>query len=100
MAYFDSEKNKAIWERRLSELGREKARRAENGYKPQPGRTLQSAAQSEAVIRPKVRIITFEQLVEKEQAKHRLSMQQAKKARVAENTMAPVVKEQKGMTKG
>lgn len=100
MAYFDSEKNKAMWERRLSELSREKGRRAENGYKPQASRTLQTAGETSLQQRPKVRIITFQQLIEKEEAKHRRALQQAKKARVAENTMAPAVKEKKGMTKG
>jgi len=95
MAYFDSEKNKAMWEKRLMELGREKNRRAETGYKPQSDESRAALIENSMTQRPMVRIITFEQLVEKEQRKHRLAMQQAKKARVAENSMSPFVKEQK-----
>ena len=95
MAYFDSEKNKAIWEKRLTELGREKTRRAENGYKPRPNESLMAVSENSIINIPMVRIITFEQLIEKEQRRHRLAMQQAKKARVAENTMSSPVKEQK-----
>ena len=35
MAYFDSPKNRAMWERRLADLRVEKERRKEEGYMPQ-----------------------------------------------------------------
>ncbi|MDO4265438.1 MAG: hypothetical protein Q4C63_03110 [Eubacteriales bacterium] len=34
MAYFDSPKNRAIWERRLSELRQEREYRRETGFRP------------------------------------------------------------------
>lgn len=37
MSYFDSPKNKAIWERELRELRKEKREREVNGYKPEVG---------------------------------------------------------------
>ena len=37
MAYFDSPKNRAIWERELKGLRAEKERRAKEGYRPQKG---------------------------------------------------------------
>ena len=38
MSYFDSPKNRAIWERELKALRVEKERRAREGYRPQPAR--------------------------------------------------------------
>ncbi len=66
MAYFDSEKNKAIWEKHLASLDEERQRRKENGYKPEKARAVVS---NEPSRKPGVRVINFEQLVAKEQAR-------------------------------
>ncbi|MCR4763561.1 MAG: hypothetical protein K5696_08520 [Lachnospiraceae bacterium] len=78
MAYFDSEKNKAIWAKRLSVLEQERDRRKQNGFKPaQRLKIGGDTAQSEEA-RPGVRIITFEQLVAKEEARHQERVRQAR----------------------
>ena len=64
MAYFDSPKNKAIWKKELEGLRVERARREENGFKPEaidrsvtektaerPGRRKINLAQLEAIER-------------------------------------------------
>ena len=71
MAYFDSEKNKAMWQRHLLELKKEKDRRKENGYKPVPKSSNLVQHDQASEVRPGVRIITFEELIAKEQERHR-----------------------------
>lgn len=46
MAYFDSAKNRAMWNRELAELRQEKERRAIEGYKP--GQTEKTKAAEKA----------------------------------------------------
>lgn len=48
MAYFDSAKNRAMWNRELAQLRQEKAERAANGYKPVEKET--AAAKSKAAV--------------------------------------------------
>ena len=69
MAYFDSEKNKAMWQRRLAGLEQERERRVREGYKPGTQRS-EAKVTDIRQVRAGVRIITFDELVRKEQAKH------------------------------
>lgn len=68
MAYFDSEKNRAMWDKRMSSLKEERERRRETGYKP--GAEVKEASESAAKVKPGVRVITLEELIAKETAKH------------------------------
>ena len=43
MAYFDSAKNRAMWNRELAELRQEKERRAIEGYKPRSAEEIEGA---------------------------------------------------------
>lgn len=65
MAFFDSPKNRAIWERRLSALREEKEERRKNGFAP-TDRENQTEDQKDGQFR---RRITLRQLEEKELAK-------------------------------
>ena len=65
MAYFDSEKNKAMWERHLATLEAEKEKRKESGYKPSAAENTRNTIEK----KPGVRVITFQELVRKEAAK-------------------------------
>ena len=47
MAYFDSAKNRAMWNRELQDLRAERERRATNGYKP-VDKEAKAKAQTEA----------------------------------------------------
>lgn len=62
MAFFDSPKNRAIWERRLSALREEKEERKKNGFAP-TDRDAQTEYQAQS---PPRRKITLKQLEEKE----------------------------------
>ena len=68
MAYFDSEKNKAMWAKRLSMLEQERDRRKAEGYRPMDRN--QAKAQDAAPVKEGVRIITFDELVAKEEKRH------------------------------
>ncbi len=87
MAYFDSEKNRAIWDKRLTQLSAEKLRRQTEGYKPSEAGDVGPVQEAVKAETSKIRIISFEQLVEKEQNRHKAKMQQQKKERTPE--MAP-----------
>ena len=79
MAYFDSEKNKAIWQKRLSTLEKERDRRKLSGYKPTDRRQVNAgAAKAAEETKPGVRIITYEELVAKEEAKARAYRERAR----------------------
>ncbi|MCR4902416.1 MAG: hypothetical protein K6A23_06130 [Butyrivibrio sp.] len=69
MAYFDSEKNRAMWQRHLSDLEVEKNRRKQEGYKPQTNKTSIAEKKEEKIG---VRVISFEQLVAKEAERARI----------------------------
>jgi hypothetical protein len=75
MAYFDSEKNKAIWQKHLASLDEERQRRKENGYKPEKAKAVVADENS---VRPGVRVINFEQLVAKEQARSKARKEMAR----------------------
>ena len=81
MAYFDSEKNRAIWNKRLAQLEKEKELRKLNGYRP--ANQKQAAVQNAAAdfLKPGVTIITFEQLVAKEEMRRRMRLQAERAAR-------------------
>jgi len=97
MAYFDSEKNKAMWEKRLSMLEQERDRRKREGYRPTERRKISSSEnQAQADVKPGVRIITYEQLVAKEEARHKARARAARAARQAQ--MAPAAQAQAGRT--
>ncbi|MCR5118464.1 MAG: hypothetical protein K6B44_02445 [Lachnospiraceae bacterium] len=59
MAYFDSPKNKAIWKKELEGLRAERARREENGFRPE---TVEKAEVQKSADRPGRRRINLEQL--------------------------------------
>ncbi len=85
MAYFDSEKNKAKWAKRLSQLEQEKNRRRTNGYKPtERNRIAQDLkngpGRGQEQLPEGVRIITFEELVAKEEARHQTKVREARAA--------------------
>ena len=67
MGYFDSTKNRALWEKELSDLEGERERRMTEGYKPKRPGTAGSR-DSDAALRsgnnPKVRRINLKELEE------------------------------------
>ncbi len=68
MAYFDSEKNKALWEKRMVGLRGERDRRKLEGYKPDMAGD--NAVMEAAGKNPNVRVITLKELMAKEAARH------------------------------
>ena len=69
MAFFDSPKNRALWDKELENLDAERSRRQTEGYKPQQAvfRTADGgdAAQANPYSNnPKVRRITLNELIE------------------------------------
>lgn len=84
MAYFDSEKNRAMWQKRLATLEKERDRRKMNGYRPSDRRAAQEALRGAEAETPGVRTITFEQLVAKEEARHKEHVRLARAARQRE----------------
>ena len=70
LAYFDSPKNRALWDKELESLDAERERRKEEGYRPkQAGRSAGSAAKTAGgrdryADNPKVRRITLKELEE------------------------------------
>lgn len=94
MAYFDSPKNRAKWERRLAVLREEKIRRQEQGYQPQE----QKEAVMEVNDNPFRKKINFKQLEEIE----RKSMEAARvrrPGRAARREMDGARREMDGMKK-
>ncbi|MBO5504793.1 MAG: hypothetical protein J5969_09985 [Lachnospiraceae bacterium] len=83
MAYFDSEKNRAMWQKRLATLEKERDRRKMNGYRPNDRRAAETSRSLEAET-PGVRTITFEQLVAKEEQRHKEHVRLARAARQRE----------------
>ena len=83
MAYFDSEKNRAMWQKRLATLEKERDRRKMNGYRPNDRRAADASRSLEAAT-PGVRTITFEQLVAKEEQRHKEHVRLARAARQRE----------------
>ena len=59
MAYFDSPKNKAIWNKELDGLRAERARREENGFRPE---AADNNVKAQTADRPGRRRINLEQL--------------------------------------
>ena len=69
VGYFDSPKNKALWEKELESLDAERKRRSEEGYKPhQKAAAAQTPGQKTEAGNPKVRRITLKMLEEIEKA--------------------------------
>ena len=60
MSFFDSAKNRAIWERRLSGLRQEKERRRETGYMPQETAAGVSARSEENPYRRRITLKELE----------------------------------------
>lgn len=84
MAYFDSEKNRAMWQKRLATLEKERDRRKMNGYRPNDRRSASDMARVAEGETPGVRTITFEQLVAKEEQRHKEHVRLARAARQRE----------------
>lgn len=68
MAYFDSEKNKALWEKRMTTLRGERDRRKLEGYRPEA--VMSYKEEDISLKNPSVRVITLKELMAKEAAKH------------------------------
>ena len=68
MAFFDSPKNKALWERELLKLDDERGRRKATGFRPPPahrkGRKGVAQRPSSAPANPYVRRITLKELMQ------------------------------------
>lgn len=94
MAYFDSEKNKAIWSKRLAVLEQERERRKREGYRPSDRTRKRSEDIQITNVKPGVREITFEQLVAKEEARHASRKRQARAARQAAMEKSPQMQAQ------
>lgn len=62
MAYFDSPKNRAMWERELQGLRRERENRIINGYKPgNQGQQADSPRENENPFRRRITLAELEQ---------------------------------------
>ncbi len=70
MAFFDSPKNRALWERKLSVLREEKARRKTNGYSP-VDREGKAGSRQDNPYRKRITIKELEARVEGEQTRRR-----------------------------
>ena len=69
MGYFDSPKNRALWEKELESLDMERKRRKEEGYRPESkGTASKISAKAKENENPKVRRITLKMLEEIEKA--------------------------------
>lgn len=79
MSYFDSPKNKAIWERELRELRKEKKKREENGYKPE-GREVKTE-QTKNPFRKKITFLELEAIFMKDK---KAEVKNRQKTRTAE----------------
>ena len=68
MAYFDSPKNRALWDKELEGLDAERERRKEEGYRPQQGKKDVGAetgsVRDRSAGNPRVRRITLKELEE------------------------------------
>lgn len=62
MAYFDSAKNRAMWNRELAELRQEKERRAREGYKPGKSQEMLAAEKAVKAEDPRRRRIDLAEL--------------------------------------
>ena len=62
MSYFDSPKNKALWNRELEELRLERERRAKTGYAPTRDAAVKSS-DGDMRENPSRRLIDFEELL-------------------------------------
>lgn len=72
MAYFDSPKNRAFWERRLSVLREEKERRSRTGYAPQEeDRQRRAAPAAENPFRTRMTFAELEREVTERTAERR-----------------------------
>lgn len=67
MAYFDSPKNRAIWEKELASLRRERERRASEGYTPDEEGALNKAEEN-----PLRKRVTLEELERQESEQRNL----------------------------
>lgn len=61
MAYFDSAKNRAMWQRELASLDRERERRAREGYSPDSGKTEVQKKEADNPFRKKITFVQLEQ---------------------------------------
>ena len=88
MGYFDSPKNRALWEKELESLDAERRRRKEEGYRPGPGAgSAGGAGISGNAGNPKVRRITLKMLEEIEKA--------ARKQQKAPRASEPIVSDRR-----
>lgn len=61
MAFFDSPKNRAIWERELKSLRAEKERRAREGYRPQTAEGKGNEQEKENPFRKRISLSQLEE---------------------------------------
>lgn len=97
MAYFDSPKNRAIWEKELTSLRAEKERRAQNGYKPTEQQ--QKTAAADRKDNPFRRRISLQELEEMELRERRKTKERApqRSAKSASREKAPLRKPESQM---
>lgn len=93
MSFFDSPKNRAIWEREMRTLHAEKERRAMEGYKPEE--SLRREPQSMNTGNPFRKKISFQELVRQEELE-----KGAKKRNFRVKSFARVSEPEKQMQKG
>lgn len=62
MAFFDSPKNRALWEREMTGLRAEKQRRAEQGYEPQAKTQEKQAAAADTFGRRRINLAELERI--------------------------------------
>ncbi len=73
MAYFDSPKRRAIWEKELTGLRREKERRMREGYVPHAAETEMDAKGSEAPGRRRITLAELERQISAGSGTRRIS---------------------------
>lgn len=72
MAYFDSAKNRASWNRELNQLRKERTRREQEGYVP--------GEEKKEALNPHRRRVTYTQLLEQEYGSRRERQSQLSRA--------------------
>lgn len=93
MAYFDSAKNRAMWQREMASLDRERERRAREGYSPDSRKTTVQKKEADNPYRKK---LTFAQLEREEAESSRKAGPGA--GRVREHTVSARKEQEKGMS--
>ena len=100
MAFFDSPKNRAIWNRELGALREERERRAREGYKPQAQDSSKKAYESENPLRKRITLSQLEEQITVQAERSRKNVQRrewsaARRSRKQEQLEPEVLKGRK-----